>query len=81
MKTFITPNGKELELYHIGFSVRCRFKTGGELPAELDCMWTDGAKAEQAINVYLNDKEPLHIQVKDENGIYQKVKNPKKNAS
>lgn len=78
MKTFVTPKGKEIEFYNEGFLVKARFKSGGEFPEKLKGGWTDMAKAEEAIKLYLNDKEPLHIQVKDEHGIYQKVKNPNK---
>jgi hypothetical protein len=80
MKEFKTPNeGKTLELYNEGNSVRVRWKEGGVLPEVLKGVWTDMEKAAQSINIYLNDIEPLHIQVKDKDGIYQKVKNQKKN--
>jgi hypothetical protein len=80
MKEFKSPNeGKTLQLYNEGHSVRVRWKEGGVLPETLKGTWTDAIRAEYSIIKYLNDAEPLHIQEKDENGIFQKVKNPKKN--
>ena len=81
MQTFKTPNGKTIELYSEGMSVCCKFVEGGELPASLAGKWTDSNKAIDSINKYLNDMEPIHIQEKDENGIFQKVKNPNKNKA
>lgn len=78
MPTYKTPNGKELETYYEGYLTKVRFIGGGELPDCLKGSWTDTQKAELCIIKYLNDKEPLHIQEKDENGIFQKVKNPNK---
>jgi len=52
--TFKTPNGKELELLHDGFSVIARFKGGGELPVELSGKWSDMRIAEIDIIKYLH---------------------------
>lgn len=78
MTTYKTPNGKELETYVEGFATKVRFIGGGELPACLGGSWTDAQKAEQCIIKYLNEKEPIHIKERDENGIIQTVKNPNK---
>lgn len=79
MPTYKTPNGKELETFYEGFLTKVRFIGGGQLPECLNGSWTDVQKAEQCIIKYLNDKEPIHVQEKDENGILQTVKNPNKN--
>lgn len=50
----VTPNGKEIELYHEGFAVKCRFKGGGELPNELKGSWTNLTFAKDSIAQYLN---------------------------
>ena len=54
MSNLVTPNGKEIELYHEGFAVRCRFKGGGELPDELKGSWTNLVFAQDSINKYLD---------------------------
>lgn len=78
MKEYTTPNGKTIVVQSDAYGITVYFKEGGELPAELHGRWTDYQKAEMDILRYLAKVEPLHIQVKDENGIFQKVKNPKK---
>ena len=80
MRTFETPNGKKIELYNEGYGVKAKFTGGGQLPDCLAGTWTSEIKATQSINMYLNDMEPLHIEEKDEDGIFQKVKNPRKNT-
>jgi hypothetical protein len=78
MTTYKLPTGKELETYYEGYLTKVRFKGGGVLPDCLNGSWTDPQKADQCIIKYLNDKEPLYIEEKDENGIFQRVKNPNK---
>lgn len=53
----ITPNGKEIELFHEGFAVKARFKGGGELPDELKGSWTNLTFAKDSINKYLDKME------------------------
>lgn len=81
MTTYKTPNGKKLETYYEGFATKIRFIGGGELPDCLKGSWTDTQKADQCVIKYLNDKEPIHIKEKDENGIVQTIKNPKKDKA
>jgi hypothetical protein len=81
MTTFKTPKGKTIQLYNEGMSVCCKFVEGGALPASLAGKWTDSVKATDSINKYLNDMEPIHIQEKDENGIFKSVNNPNKNKA
>lgn len=54
---FVTPKGKEIELYSEGFSVLVRFKGGGELPEELKGSWTSKVFAIDSINKYLDKLE------------------------
>lgn len=57
-----TPNGKELEIRRNerGFFI-ITFTSGGELPIELQGIFTDSAKAERALNVYLNRKNTEQV--------------------
>lgn len=50
----ITPNGKEIELFHEGLAVKARFKGGGELPDELKGSWTNLTFAKQSIDKYID---------------------------
>lgn len=54
MHTFETPNGKKLELYNEGFSVKARWVGGGELPVELSGKWSDIRFATNDITIYLD---------------------------
>lgn len=55
MSDFTTPNGKVITTYNEGFSVRIKFKTGGELPACLAGKYTASDHADTAIRKYLDD--------------------------
>lgn len=54
MKEYITPNGKAITIFHEGFSLRIKFKKGGELPEELAGKFTAADHAENAILKYLD---------------------------
>lgn len=57
--TFMTPNGKEIKIYQVKNTALYKpaFSSGGELPKELDQMFTSPQKAGEQIQKYLNSKE------------------------
>lgn len=55
-KQFVTPNGKEIEIFYEGRNLAVRFKGGGTLPAELQGTWTNHTEVEKSINIYLAKK-------------------------
>lgn len=59
MKTFTTPNGKEIQIYRDKVSAQymIQFGSGGELPEELTGIFTNELFAETAINKYLEKQE------------------------
>jgi hypothetical protein len=59
MKTFTTPNGKEIQIQRDPKSAQyfIQFGSGGELPEELDGIFTNQLFAETAINKYLEKQE------------------------
>lgn len=58
MKTFTTPNGKEVQIIKNsrGDTV-IQFATGGELPAYLTGIFTSEREAEKAVLYFLSQKE------------------------
>lgn len=72
IRKYITPGGKELEIYNEGFAVKARFIGGGELPAELAGSWTSKVHADMAINKYLVDLPPKKEKLKLNKEDYQK---------
>jgi hypothetical protein len=58
MKSFETPNGKRIDLYRDKKTsqIRIQFNPGGELPAELEGIFTSEIEAENTINMYLAKK-------------------------
>ena len=81
MNKYSTHNGKNIEFYNEGFSVRVRFSEGGVLPEELSGAWTDKYKAELDVIKYINKKEPVYVEARTENNTPIKIKNPKKNST
>lgn len=59
MEKFKTPGGKEIEVYHSGFSFKIRFVGGGELPEELGGIYTSFPDAKISILKYLAKKEAV----------------------
>lgn len=59
MKTFQTPNGKEVQIYRdtVSAQYKIQFGSGGELPEELTGIFTNELFAETAINKYLEKQE------------------------
>ena len=59
MKTFTTPNGKEIQIQRDPRSAQyfIQFDSGGELPEELTGIFTNELFAETAINKYLEKQE------------------------
>jgi hypothetical protein len=59
MKTFTTPNGKEIQIQRDPKSAQyfIQFGSGGELPEELGGIFTSQLFAETAINKYLEKQE------------------------
>lgn len=57
MAKHVTPNGKEIEIKRDSRGLFViAFTSGGELPEELQGSFTDTAKANRAISVYLSKK-------------------------
>jgi hypothetical protein len=63
MKTFTTPNGKEIEIFRDKQSAqyKIQFTSGGELPEELTGIFTNELFAETAINKYLEKQETKKV--------------------
>ena len=63
MKTFTTPNGKEIQIQRDPKSAQyfIQFGSGGELPEELDGIFTNQLFAETAINKYLEKQETKKV--------------------
>ena len=59
MKTYTTPNGKEIQIFRDKQSAqyKIQFGSGGELPEELTGIFTNQLFAETAINKYLEKQE------------------------
>lgn len=59
MKTYTTPNGKEIQIFRDSVSAqyKIQFGSGGELPEELTGIFTNELFAETAINKYLEKQE------------------------
>lgn len=56
MRTYETPNGKEISCYYDGRNLRLKFTQGGELPLELSGIFTNETAVEKAVNIYLAGK-------------------------
>ena len=58
MKSFVTPNGKTIQLVRDPrtFHIMIQFAEGGELPEVLQGLFTHEKTAEIAINKYLDTK-------------------------
>ena len=59
MKTYTTPNGKEIQIFRdpVSAQYKIQFGSGGELPEELTGIFTNELFAETAINKYLEKQE------------------------
>lgn len=60
MDTFMTPNGKEIKIINAPGTghYKIQFTQGGELPAELNGLFTSSAVAQVAVRNYLlNNKD------------------------
>lgn len=70
MKTFTTPNGKEIQIQRDPKSAQyfIQFSSGGELPEELTGIFTNALFAETAISKYLEKQEikKSKVESKDE---------------
>lgn len=51
---FKTPGGKTIVLYNEGYSIRVKFREGGELPVELTGKWTDERFAVASVLKYID---------------------------
>ena len=58
-----TKAGKGLGIYKVSNTslYRVAFTTGGQLPSELDGMWTDPVMAQKTVKAYLSKKENERI--------------------
>lgn len=65
MKTFTTPNGKDIAMYYEGFSIRIKFVGGGELPECLAGKYTTEVFAEIDILKYLASLEDRKTKTKE----------------
>lgn len=66
MSTFETPNGKQIATFVEANSpmYRIKFTTGGELPSELQGVFTSEKFADRAIKAYLQSyKKPVKEKV------------------
>lgn len=63
---FETSNGKTIELFNDGYSIRARFQGGGELPVELSGSWTDRRFAEISVIKYLHKMDKRSKKYKPE---------------
>jgi hypothetical protein len=56
MEIFVTPNGKEIKIVNSPGSghYKIMFATGGELPQELEGLFTSVHSAEKAVIRYIN---------------------------
>jgi hypothetical protein len=63
MKTFTTPNGKEIQIFRdrVSAQYKIQFSSGGELPEELTGIFTNELFAETAINKYLEKQETKKV--------------------
>jgi hypothetical protein len=63
MKTFTTPNGKEIQIFRdkVSAQYKLQFSSGGELPEELTGIFTNELFAETAINKYLEKQETKKV--------------------
>lgn len=57
MRTYKTPNGKEITTFYSGRNLAVRFTSGGELPEELSGVWTNEVELDKTIQKYLAHKE------------------------
>ncbi len=60
IKGLKTPNGKEIGIYRVANTAlyRIAFVTGGEVPRELEGMFTAPSMAAKAIEAYLKNYKP-----------------------
>lgn len=67
MKTFTTPNGKEVQIIRNarGDTV-IQFATGGELPSYLSGIFTSEREAEKAVLYFLTQKEEQAAKVSND---------------
>ena len=63
MKTYTTPNGKEIQIFRdkVSAQYKLQFSSGGELPEELTGIFTNELFAETAINKYLEKQETKKV--------------------
>jgi hypothetical protein len=63
MKTFTTPNGKNIEIQRDKSTAqyKIQFTTGGELPLELSGIFTNETYAQTAVNQYLDKQETKKV--------------------
>ena len=54
METFLTPNGKKIEAFHEGHSLKVKFTTGGLLPECLRGTWTSFIQLKTSVEMYLD---------------------------
>lgn len=54
----VTPHGKQIGIYHVKNTAlyKAAFESGGELPKELNGMFTDTTKAREAARKYVQRK-------------------------
>jgi len=81
METYVTPNGKEIQIINAAGTghYKVQFAKGGELPAELDGLFTSSAVAEIAVRNYLlNNKTRLEKKAENKEFEEQLKKSVKK---
>ena len=70
MKTYTTPNGKEIQIVRDPKTahIKIQFGSGGELPQELSGFYTSEAFASRAIVGYLEGlaKQPVEVKKEEE---------------
>lgn len=81
MDTFMTPNGKEIKIINAPGTghYKIQFTQGGELPQELDGVFTSSAVAQVAVRNYLlNNKDRFEKKAEKKEFIKELRKEDKK---
>lgn len=78
VKDLVTPNGKKIGIYHVKNSslYKAAFESGGELPPELDQMFTDTDRAYKKAQSYVEKRWKQAGEKEDRDAYYEE--NPEK---
>lgn len=78
VKDLVTPNGKKIGIYHVKNSslYKAAFESGGELPPELNQMFTDTERAYKKAQSYVERRWKEAGQKEERDAYYEE--NPEK---